>query len=154
MCSPCLHGLSSKIIVWHCFLLFFLQPTDILLHYFIFRFRFQICILWKVVIHEHIYCNNMWSLQYLNFGLHLRNPRKLSASMSDYKHAILQRQAFNHPTPHITLAPVMSPEESCTLHSETVKGNQSSPAFFGRNCSAENLRKCNQLKRCSYMYPK
>lgn len=39
-----------------------------------------------------------------------------------------ERQAFSWLAPHITLAPVMSPEQGCTLHSETVRGNQSSPS--------------------------
>lgn len=71
--------------------------------------------------------------------VHLCNLKKLSGNMKGSNLATSERQAFNHLTPHITLAPVMSPEEGCTLHSETLKGNQSSPRVFIRTYSAVNF---------------
>lgn len=56
----------------------------------------------------------------------------LSCCMKGYSLATLERQAFNQLAPHITLAPVMSPEDRSTLHSKTVKDNHSSLCDFIR----------------------
>ncbi|CAK6974040.1 Hypothetical predicted protein, partial [Scomber scombrus] len=59
--------------------------------------------------------------------------------MKGYSLATLERQAFNQLAPHITLAPVMSPEDGSRLHSETVKDNQSSLRDFIRTRSAAHF---------------